>query len=54
MGRAVFRAFLELRPNDNLVVVLGEVQYLATGQAWLLEMALGLNAVLEGRISLPA
>lgn len=48
--RTVFRALLELRPEENLVVVLDEVQYLATDKAGLLEMASELNAVWEGRI----
>lgn len=49
--RTVFRALLELRPDDDVVIVLDEVQYLATDEAGLLEMASELNAVWEGRIN---
>jgi AAA+ ATPase superfamily predicted ATPase len=49
--RTVFRSLLELRPDDDIVIVLDEVQYLATDRAGLLEMASELNAVWEGRIS---
>jgi uncharacterized protein len=49
--RTVFRSLLELRPGDDIVIVLDEVQYLATDRAGLLEMASELNAVWEGRIS---
>lgn len=49
--RTVFRALLELRPDDNLVIVIDEVQYLATNEAGLREVASELNAVWEGRIN---
>ena len=49
--RTVFRSLLEIRPDDDIVIVLDEVQYLASDEAGLLEMASELNAVWEGRIS---
>lgn len=49
--RTVFRSLLEMRPSDDIVIVLDEVQYLATDEVGLLEMASELNAVWEGRIS---
>ena len=48
--RTVFRTLLELRPEDGIVVVLDEVQYLASDEEGLLEVASELNAVWEGRI----
>lgn len=48
--RTVFRALLELRRDENVVIVLDEVQYLATDEAGLREVASELNAVWEGRI----
>jgi uncharacterized protein len=49
--RTVFRSLLDLHPNDDLVIVLDEFQYLATDEAGLLEVASELNAVWEGRDS---
>jgi hypothetical protein len=49
--RTVFRSLLELHPDDDIVIVLDEVQYLATDEAGLREVASELNAVWEGRIN---
>ncbi|HEV2149993.1 MAG TPA: ATP-binding protein [Longimicrobiaceae bacterium] len=48
--RAVFRALFGLHPERDLVIVLDEFQYLATGDAGLAEVASELNAVWEGRL----
>lgn len=48
--RTVFRTLVSLAPDRPLVVVLDEFQYLATGDAGLLEVASELNAVWEGRM----
>ncbi len=49
--RTVFRTLLELRPQQNLVVVLDEVQYMASGGNGLLELTSELNAVWEGPLN---
>ena len=49
--RTVFRSLLELRPDKHIVIILDEVQYLATDEAGLAELTSELNAVWEGRIS---
>jgi len=46
--RTVFRAIFELRPDEPLVVVLDEFQYLASDERGLREVASELNAVWEG------
>lgn len=48
--RAVFRALFSLAPEQDLVVVLDEFQYLATNEEGLREVASELNAVWEGRL----
>lgn len=48
--RTVFRAIFECRPDDDVVVVLDEFQYLATSDVGMRELASELNAVWEGRI----
>lgn len=45
--RTVFRALLELKPTDDIVLVLDEFQYLADGDDGLAEVASELNAVWE-------
>lgn len=45
--RTVFRALLELKPREDIVVVLDEFQYLADGSGGLVEVASELNAVWE-------
>ena len=45
--RAVFRAVLELRPTEDIVVVIDEFQYLSDGSSGLAEVASELNAVWE-------
>jgi AAA+ ATPase superfamily predicted ATPase len=49
--RTVFRALLELAPDRNLVLVIDELQYLASDEAGLAEVASELNAVWEGRLN---
>jgi len=46
--RTVFRTILELAPELDAVIVLDEVQYLASDERGLLEVASELNAVWEG------
>lgn len=48
--RTVFRAVLELRPKEPIVVVLDEFQYLASTDDGLREVASELNAVWEGTL----
>lgn len=48
--RTVFRSLLELRGDDDIVLVLDEVQYLAADESGLLEVASELNAAWEGRV----
>lgn len=48
--RTVFRAIFELHPDQPLVVVLDEFQYLAGGDEGLQEVASELNAVWEGEL----
>lgn len=48
--RTVFRALLELRGDQKVVVVLDEFQYLAHGDRGLAEVASELNAVWESRL----
>ncbi|MQA92674.1 MAG: AAA family ATPase [Gemmatimonas sp.] len=49
--RTVFRALLELAPARDLVVVIDELQYLASDGAGLAEVTSELNAVWEGRFN---
>lgn len=49
--RTVFRTLVGLAPGQPVIVVLDEFQYLATGDAGLLEVASELNAVWESRVS---
>lgn len=49
--RTVFRAIFELRPNEPVVVVLDEFQYLASTDDGFQEVASELNAVWEGTTS---
>ena len=49
--RTVFRAVFGLVPEEPVVVVLDEFQYLATGDAGLREVASELNAVWEGKLT---
>ena len=48
--RLVFRSLLNLRPGEQIVVILDEFQYLASGEAGLREIASELNAVWESEI----
>ncbi|MFW6053466.1 MAG: AAA family ATPase, partial [Persicimonas sp.] len=48
--RTVFRAIFELRPDEQMVVVLDEFQYLAADDDGLREVASELNAVWEGKL----
>lgn len=45
--RTVFRALLELKPTEDIVLVIDEFQYLADGNAGLTEVASELNAIWE-------
>jgi uncharacterized protein len=47
--RTVFRTLLSMAPERDMVIVLDEFQYLATGEEGLREVASELNAVWEGR-----
>ncbi len=49
--RTVFRSLFNLRPDDPVVVVLDEFQYLADGESGLREVASELNAVWESPLS---
>ena len=48
--RLVFRSLLALRPDEPIVIVLDEFQYLATGEGGLREVASELNAVWESEM----
>lgn len=48
--RTVFRRIFELSPDEPVVIVLDEFQYLATGDQGLKEVASELNAVWEGEL----
>lgn len=48
--RTVFRSLFELRPDDPVVIVLDEFQYLGSGGTGLGEVASELNAVWEGEL----
>ncbi len=49
--RTVFRTLLELAPDRNLVVIIDELQYLATDATGLVEVTSELNAAWEGRLN---
>lgn len=49
--RTVFRGLLELAPERNLVIVIDELQYLASDESGLAEVTSELNAVWEGRLN---
>lgn len=48
--RTLFRSIFELRPDEPIVVVLDEFQYLASDEKGLREVASELNAVWEGEL----
>lgn len=48
--RLVFRSLLELRPDEPIVIILDEFQYLAVGDDGLREVASELNAVWESEV----